>query len=265
MGVATVTGSALRRRELGRCLRSYRDRAEPTRLGLPVSGRRRAPGLRREEVAVLAGVGVTWYTWLEQGRVTVSDQVLDAVGQVLGIDEVGRGHLQALSRPVAEPAERDHPRDEPVDFGALLDAWPADPAALLDARLDLVGVNDAWARVWGGPAGAHVLDHLLDPPPCGPPVADVEPLVRALARQLRMASDRAPEDRRLAEIRERARGSAPRLGPVWDCRGVGSFGRPTVRVQGVSRVGYLLGEAGPAGATSGGVLVLVPGPVGEQR
>jgi transcriptional regulator with XRE-family HTH domain len=70
----------------------------PADVGLPATGRRRTPGLRREEVAELAGVGLSWYTWLEQGRVRASGHVLDAVGRVLGLDPVGRRHLRALAR-----------------------------------------------------------------------------------------------------------------------------------------------------------------------
>src|SRR5690242_18900745 len=70
----------LRRRELGAFLRSRRERLTPADVGLPEGGRRRTPGLRREEVASLAGVGMTWYTWLEQGRdINASDQVLAAL------------------------------------------------------------------------------------------------------------------------------------------------------------------------------------------
>src|SRR5947208_16179795 len=72
----------LRRRELAGFLRSRRERIAPEQVGLPPGGRRRTPGLRREEVATLAGVGVTWYTWLEQGRdIHVSEQVLDAIAR----------------------------------------------------------------------------------------------------------------------------------------------------------------------------------------
>ncbi|WP_243717380.1 helix-turn-helix transcriptional regulator, partial [Actinomadura sp. KC345] len=61
---------------------------------MPGGGRRRTPGLRREEVAVLAGVGVSWYTWLEQGRdITVSGDVLDAIGRALRLDAAEREHL----------------------------------------------------------------------------------------------------------------------------------------------------------------------------
>lgn len=77
-----------RRDELRDFLRTRRARLSPSDVGLPNAGRRRTPGLRREEVAVLAGVGVSWYTWLEQGRdIKVSEQVLDAISRALRLEE----------------------------------------------------------------------------------------------------------------------------------------------------------------------------------
>ena len=79
--------TTLRRQELSAFLRSRRERISPQQVGLPDGGRRRTPGLRREEVAQLAGVGITWYTWLEQGRdINVSEQVLEAISRVLMLD-----------------------------------------------------------------------------------------------------------------------------------------------------------------------------------
>src|SRR6266516_8075282 len=84
----------LRRQELAAFLRSRRERIMPEQVGLPPASRRRTPGLRREEVATLAGVGVTWYTWLEQGRdIHASPQVLDAVARTLLLDPHERTHL----------------------------------------------------------------------------------------------------------------------------------------------------------------------------
>ncbi|MGQ4443374.1 helix-turn-helix domain-containing protein, partial [Streptomyces violaceoruber] len=75
------------RTELRDFLRSRRARVSPEDVGIPATVRRRTPGLRREEVAQLAGVGITWYTWLEQGRpINVSSQVLDAVARTLILD-----------------------------------------------------------------------------------------------------------------------------------------------------------------------------------
>ena len=89
---------ALRRQELASFLRSRRERLTPDDVGLMTYGRRRTPGLRREEVAQLAAVGVTWYTWLEQGRdINVSVQVLEALSRTLHFDRHERAHLMALA------------------------------------------------------------------------------------------------------------------------------------------------------------------------
>src|SRR6187455_3378721 len=107
MSVATVeplalpvelNGTDLRRRELGAFLRNRRERVQPEDVGLRSSRRRRTPGLRREEVAQLAGVGVTWYTWLEQGRdINPSGQVLDAISRTLQFDSHEHAHLFTLA------------------------------------------------------------------------------------------------------------------------------------------------------------------------
>src|SRR6266487_6774282 len=92
-----------RRAELARFLRTRRERITQKQVGLPAGGRRRTPGLRREELAQLAGVGVTWYTWLEQGRpINASGQVLDAVAATLRLSSVEREHLYRLAE--ATPA-----------------------------------------------------------------------------------------------------------------------------------------------------------------
>lgn len=250
MGVPAVTGCATRRAELGRCLRAYRDLLGPRQVGLPVRGRRLAPGLRREEVAALAGVGVTWYTWLEQGRVTASDHVLDAVGRVFGIDDVGREHLRALSRAAdATPAV-----DGPDALRPLLDSWASDPAVLLDERMDVAGANTAWRDVWGAP-GEHVLPLVTAGPPDPGRTGDPGELVLALARRFRMLTDLDPAH--LSGLREQVRAAAPEFGRVWDCRGVGAFGRPRIRVDGTDRVGHLVGAAG-AQTAAPAVLVLLP-------
>lgn len=275
MGVPVVTGSAApprattadRRRELGACLRSYRERVAPATLGLPDRGRRRTPGLRREEVAVLAGVGLTWYTWLEQGRVTASDEVLTAVGRVLGIDASGVAHLIRLSRdggPAVGAA--------PEELAPVLASWPAHPAVLLDARLGVVAANDAWEAAVGRPADGdpgrrHVLWQLAADPAArarfgpGPDPAvprfgpGPDELLAALHRRFRMASDLDPADPGTRGVRDALRTDAPERAPLWECRGVGAFGRPRVRLGGADRTAYLLGEAGAPGAA---VLVLLP-------
>jgi transcriptional regulator with XRE-family HTH domain len=96
------------RQELSEFLRSRRERLDPATVGLPSGGRRRTPGLRREEVAALAGVGLTWYTWLEQGReISVSADFLDSLARVLKLDAAERRYLYLLTqqRPPAAPGK----------------------------------------------------------------------------------------------------------------------------------------------------------------
>src|SRR5947207_6385430 len=98
----------IRYRTLGKFLRSRRARLAPLNVGIASSGRRRTPGLRREEVAALAGVGVTWYTWFEQGRaIGVSSAFLDRLADALRLSRAERRHLFVLGghRPpeIGEP------------------------------------------------------------------------------------------------------------------------------------------------------------------
>src|ERR1700691_2005781 len=111
------SGRAGRRREFGDFLRSRRERLTPADVGLPDGFRRRTPGLRREEVAMLAGVGTTWYTWLEQGRdVRPSNEVLAALAKALRLDPTERRHLFVLhARPAPERRPAGAERiDEPL-------------------------------------------------------------------------------------------------------------------------------------------------------
>ncbi|MHB1684620.1 MAG: helix-turn-helix domain-containing protein, partial [Bacilli bacterium] len=87
-----------RRQALSGFLKTQRGKLQPHSVGLPVGGRRRTPGLRREEVAFLAGVSTTWYTWLEQGRdISVSAQVLDCIANALRLNEDERKYLFILA------------------------------------------------------------------------------------------------------------------------------------------------------------------------
>src|SRR5438552_8642983 len=98
MSTVTSANGQQRRAELAAFLRSRRERISPEQAGLVPGTRRRTPGLRREEVAQLAGVGVTWYTWLEQGRqINASTQVLSAVARTLLLDRAEREHLFRLA------------------------------------------------------------------------------------------------------------------------------------------------------------------------
>lgn len=133
---------ANRRAELGAFLTSRRGRLRPSDVGLPDGARRRTPGLRREEVAQLAGIGVTWYTWLEQGRdITTTTQTLTALAGALRLTGPERAYLHRLARP-ADALDADVDDDARRALTAFVAAL-AEPAYLMDARWDVVGYNHA--------------------------------------------------------------------------------------------------------------------------
>ncbi|PZR96702.1 MAG: transcriptional regulator [Candidatus Chloroheliales bacterium] len=138
-----------RRAELALFLRTRRARLSPRQVGLPAVGRRRTPGLRREEVAEVAGVGVSWYTWLEQGRaITVSASVLDSVARALQLDASERNHLFILAREEVPAAPT--PLTFSVDLAVkqILDSLEIYPAYVTNARWDVVAWNQAACRIF---------------------------------------------------------------------------------------------------------------------
>ncbi|MFI7384863.1 helix-turn-helix transcriptional regulator [Streptomyces sp. NPDC049813] len=146
------SADALRRAELAAFLRSRRERVTPDQVGLPHTARRRTPGLRREEVAHLASVGITWYTWLEQGRaLNVSAGVLDAVTRALRMDPSERAHAFALAGAADPRAVPVSPAVTPTVLRLLKRLEPY-PAEVKNARYDVLAHNDAYAAVFGDPA-----------------------------------------------------------------------------------------------------------------
>jgi transcriptional regulator with XRE-family HTH domain len=142
--------AALRRRELAGFLRSRRERIAPELVGLPPASRRRTPGLRREEVATLAGVGVTWYTWLEQGRdINASPQVLDAVARTLMLDPHERDHLFRLADAAPDSNEQFECKALPPTAQILLDQLEPYPAVIRNARHDVLAYNQAYDTLIG--------------------------------------------------------------------------------------------------------------------
>src|SRR5579883_2326398 len=130
-----------RRAGLADFLQHRRARLLPEQFQLPTFGKRRTRGLRREELAQLVGVGVSWYTWLEQGRdIQVSDQVLERLADILQLNEEERDHLFVLARgPVVSPNPPEAQNYTPNAITqTLLDGFIY-PARLFDPRLNIVG------------------------------------------------------------------------------------------------------------------------------
>ena len=139
-----------RREEFGAFLRSRRERLTPAKAGLPNGFRRRTPGLRREEVALLAGVGATWYTWLEQGRdVSASPEVLSALADALQLEAAERGHLFTLSGRPPPDIRPTGPEvvEEPIQ--RMLASLTGQAAYVMGRRWDILAWNRAAAALFG--------------------------------------------------------------------------------------------------------------------
>ncbi len=144
-----------RRDELAEFLRLHRERTSPESVGLSASGRRRTPGLRREEISQLAGVGLSWYTWLEQGRdITPSPGVIDALARVLDLDPHERAHLFHLAGVALPASGDDYPTEAPAELRDIVFGLEPNPAYLLGPRTDVLVRNAAAARMLGEPSRA---------------------------------------------------------------------------------------------------------------
>jgi transcriptional regulator with XRE-family HTH domain len=227
----------LRRAELADFLRSRRASLQPGDVGLPDGGRRRTPGLRREEVAQLAGVGTTWYTWLEQGRdVRASLDVLEALARALRLVPAERTHLVLLGRgeeppPCKLPAERVSPT-----LRRLIENLGANPAFVLGRRWDYLAWNRAATVLFGDLAAIprasrnHAWLTFMDPRR-REMSADWERTSRLLVAKFRADSARylgAPE---LEELIHALRRSSPEFCRAWKRHEVarGGEGRKELR------------------------------------
>ncbi|WP_328481479.1 helix-turn-helix transcriptional regulator [Streptomyces sp. NBC_00377] len=199
--------------DLGDFLRSRRARIQPEEVGLPSHGRRRVPGLRREEVAQLAGVSVDYYIRLEQGRGAgdpsrtksggVSDAVLDAVARVLRLDDTEHAYLHAVARP-RRPNGRPAGHSVRPGVQALLDSMERTPAFVLDQRMDVLAWNTLADAVFGyggtAPDGRSIPRHVF----LDPGSRDFYPEWSAVAVQcvahLRMLAGHHQDDRRLTAL-----------------------------------------------------------------
>lgn len=138
------------REELAALLRARRNALTPGDVGLPTGRARRTPGLRREEIAMLAGVSVTWYTWLEQGRrINVSADVLEALARALRLDDAERQHLLTLAaRAPATAAGTDDVTDVPDALMRLITSMEPAPAYILGPRWEFLAWNRPQARLY---------------------------------------------------------------------------------------------------------------------
>ena len=141
------SGPEIRRHELAAFLRSRRERITPEQVGLPRGMRRRTPGLRREEVAQLSAVGVTWYTWLEQARdIQVSVQVLDALARTLMLDASERAHLFQLAA-ATDPTPAANCESVSDALRETLRRLEPLPACVQNSRYDILAYNRTYGHL----------------------------------------------------------------------------------------------------------------------
>lgn len=139
-----------RYKELADFLKTRRSKVTPSQVGLSSSIRRRTPGLRREEIAQLAGIGITWYTWLEQGRpIQVSSQVVESLSRVLFLDKEERNHLYQLAN-LPLPIDTITPQETVTPIlQHVLDSLYLSPAILINQRWNVIAWNQAACIVLG--------------------------------------------------------------------------------------------------------------------
>jgi transcriptional regulator with XRE-family HTH domain len=224
---------------LGHFLRVRRSTLTPAEAGLPPTGHRRTPGLRREEVAARAGISPDYYTRLEQGRPRVpTPAVLDALARALLLTDAERGYLHTL----AAPRRRDSAApDLPVSPAALaiLDALADTPALVAGPRFDLLAWNSLGGALMAGLAvrPAHERNLLWQVFCCpygaeAPANREPEGSIGAqLVAGLRAAHADRPDDPALARLVARLSAASPEFSALWDLHRAGPPGEGELRVR----------------------------------
>jgi transcriptional regulator with XRE-family HTH domain len=214
--------------EFGLAVRRWRDRASPEAAGLPAGGYRRAAGLRREELALLAGISVDYITRLEQGRAaSPSGQVVESLARGLRLSPDERGHLFRLAGLVP-PGPETVPAYITPSVQRLLDRLTGTPVAVYDAAWTLLVANPPYAALMGDPSGWRgrerngVWRNLLGlPGRVRQTTEEHRALEAALVADLRSAAGRYPADRQLRALITDLRASSARFAELWDSGAVG--------------------------------------------
>ena len=214
--------------EFGRAVRRWRDQLEPEAVGMPAGGRRRAIGLRREELALLAGISVDYLTRLEQGRASnPSVQVVEALARAMRLSSTERAHLFRLAG-LAPPGPEAVPAYLTPSVQRLLDRLTGTAVAVYDASWTLLVANPPYAALMGDPSEWRgnqrngVWRHFLGP---GGRVRHTPESRRgfeaALVADLRVAASRYPADQRLRRLIAELRANSGRFAELWESGVVG--------------------------------------------
>ncbi|MFC4243288.1 helix-turn-helix transcriptional regulator [Gryllotalpicola reticulitermitis] len=210
--------------DFGATVRRWRDRVAPDAVGLPVGGRRRAAGLRREELAGLAGISVDYLTRLEQGRATSpSEQVVEALARALRLADAERDHLFRLAG-LAVPGPGVIPTRVTASVQRLLDRLAGTPVVIYDAAWNLIAANGPYDALMGatsaltGNARNAVWRNLfeLGEHRARQTAEEHEEQVAGLVADLRMTAARFPDDTRLRKLILELRAASPRFVELWE-------------------------------------------------
>ncbi|HWC83283.1 MAG TPA: helix-turn-helix transcriptional regulator [Pseudonocardiaceae bacterium] len=213
------------RRELGAFLRSRRERITPASAGLPRTGRRRTPGLRREELALLAGISATWYTYLEQGRdIRPSDQVLTALATALRLSDYEREHLFRLAGNTTT-AQPEQPEEVTPEVAAVPDLVAPNPSYVTGAAYDLLACNqpaiDLFADLINdaGPTNEaerpNLARWMFTSPHARHVLLDWEQEAQQLLARLRATAARYPNQPRFARLIDELQQASPQARAWW--------------------------------------------------
>jgi transcriptional regulator with XRE-family HTH domain len=187
---------------LSEYLRARRELVRPEDVNLRTAGRRRVPGLRREELAMLAGISSDYYLRLEQGRDHhPSRQVIDALARALRLDEDSTAHLHALSQPSLVRPRSEEPERTPASVERLIELWPNTPAYVQGRHLDVLAANalvSALSPVFD--PGVNLVRAVFLDPELRQSFHDWEGLARAAAARLRALVGPDVDDPRLVEL-----------------------------------------------------------------
>jgi transcriptional regulator with XRE-family HTH domain len=208
-------------RELADLLRSRRGRLQPGDVGLPAGARRRTRGLRREEVAQLAAISTTYYTFLEQGRdVNPSRQVLDALARALRLSPAERAHLHELAHGHQPPAARQADEVLAPAVAALVDRLNPHPTYVTGRRFDVLAANRAARALWTDwpalpPQERNMLWWTFTDPAARSILVEWETEASALLARFRAAADRHPDEPEFANLIQRLQAASAEARAWW--------------------------------------------------
>jgi transcriptional regulator with XRE-family HTH domain len=207
-------------RQRAEFLRSCRARINPSDLGLPLPQRKRTEGLRREDVAALSGVSVSWYTWLEQGRdMRVSEEVLERISHTFRLSEDERIYLFSLVQHRPPRLHREARFEAPAEIVRMIQGVGA-PAVVMNLRWDVLAwnpLNSVFFRDYGDtPAAERNLVHILFTQPSyyEDPV-EFENMARRVLAKLRVDYSKAGDDPRFDALIRRLNAVSPLFRRVW--------------------------------------------------